>query len=209
MAYHHLYHGGGKTPFDALFPQNAAGWVDDGCSPCPTPADLHGELTTDLLDRVRTEAAGHKLHVAYGLSRSLDFYPALVDTGYTLQGDCLVPNGDEGRLQPGLQQHLVCHAIATEDVIYPIVIPPGCFLHGVYWKVESPEPGVTLAASTVRGAFTEAIDASVEGSGYAVVNAWQPLADAVTLSVNGWPASGATKLRLTISAVIFHPDIGS
>jgi hypothetical protein len=209
MAFHHLYHGGGKTPFDALFPQNVAGWIDEGCTDCPTPADLAGALTTELLDRVRTEAAGHKVHVAYGLSRSLDFYPGLVDTGYTMRGDCVVPNGDEGRLQPGLQQHLICHDIAPEDIIYPIVIPPGCFLHGVYWKVEAPETGVTMIASTVRGAFTAAIDAATLGEGYVLVNAWQSLADAITLSVTGWPAAGATKLRLTMSAVILHPDTGS
>lgn len=209
MAFHHLYHGGGKTPFDALFGQNAAGWIDDGCTACPTPADLAGALTTELLDRVNTEAAGHKVHVAYGLSRSLDFYPGLVDTGYTMRGDCVVPNGDEGRLQPGLQQYLVCQDIVAEDVIYPIVIPPGCFLHGVYWKVESAETGVTLQASTVRGVFTAAIDGAVLGDGYILVNAWQPLADAVTLTVSGWPATGATKLRLTVSAIIFHPDTGN
>lgn len=209
MAYHHLYHGGGKTPFDALFGQNAAGWINDGCNACPTPADLAGALTTELLDRVNTEAAGHKLHVAYGLSRSLDFYPGLVDTGYTMRGDCVVPNGDEGRLQPGLQQYLVCHDIGSEDVIYPIVIPPGCFLHGFYWKVESAETGVSFQASTVRGAFDAPIDASVLGSDYVVVNAWQPVADAVTLAVAGWPAAGPTKLRLTVSAVVFHPDTGS
>ena len=209
MAFHHLYHGGGKTPFDALFGQNAAGWIDDGCTVCPTPVDLAGALTTELLDRVHTEAAGHKVHVAYGLSRSLDFYPGLVDTSYTMRGDCVVPNRDEGRLQPGLQQYLVCQDIAAEDVIYPIVIPPGCFLHGVYWKVESAETGVTLAASTVRGAFNATIDGAVLGSDYIVVNAWQPLADAVTLSVTGWPATGATKLRLTVSAIVFHPDTGN
>jgi hypothetical protein len=112
-------------------------------------------------------------------------------------------------LQPGLQQYLVCHDIGSEDVIYPIVIPPGCFLHGFYWKVESAEPGVSFQASTVRGAFTAAIDGSVLSSDYVVVNAWQPVADAVTLAVAGWPAAGPTKLRLTVSAVIFHPDTGN
>ena len=57
----------------------------------------------------------------------------------------------------------ICEDIAAEDVIYPIVVPPGCFLHGVYWKVEAAETGVTLAMSSVRGAFNAAIDGAVLG----------------------------------------------
>lgn len=211
MAYHHLYHGGGKTPQDVLFPQNAAGWIRDACADdCPASIDPYAALTTELLDAVQTEAAGHKIHVAYGLSRTLDFYPALIDTGYTLRQDCLVPTENTGRLQVGLQQYLACHPLAENDVIYPVVLPPDCFVLGVYWKVEMPEEGVTFTLASVREAVPSTeINAATPASGWIAVNQWNERADALTLTVTALPAEILTRLRLTISPVILQPDTGN
>lgn len=211
MAYHHLYHGGGKTPQDVLFPQNAAGWIRDACADdCPASIDPNAELTTELLDAVQTEAAGHKIHVAYGLSRTLDFYPALIDTGYTLRQDCLVPTENTGRLQVGLQQYLACHPLAENDVIYPVVLPPDCYVFGVYWNVEMPEEGVSLTLASVREAIPSTeINAATPASGWIAVNQWNERADALTLTVTALPAEILTRLRLTISPVILQPDTGN
>lgn len=211
MAYHHLYHGGGKTPQDVLFPQNAAGWIRDACADdCPASIDPNAPLSIELLDAVQTEAAGHKIHVAYGLSRTLDFYPALIDTGYTLRQDCLVPTENTGRLQVGLQQYLACHPLVENDVIYPVVLPPDCFVFGVYWKVEVPEEGVTFTLASVReGIPSTAINAATPASGWIAVNQWNERADALTLTVTALPAEILTRLRLTISPVILQPDTGN
>lgn len=211
MAFHHLYLGGGQTPQDVLFPQNAVGWAADVCADgCPVTLDPNTPLTADILDAVRTEAAGHKIHVAYGLSRTLDFYPALIDTGYTLHQDCLVPTENTGRLQVGLQQYLACHPLAENDLIYPVVIPPDCFVLGVYWKVEVPEDGVTFSLGSVReGIPSTDINAGVAASGWIAVNHWVDRADAVTLLATALPAEILTRLRLTISAVVLHPDTGN
>jgi hypothetical protein len=211
MAYHHLYHGGGRTPQDVLFPQNAAGWIRDACADeCPAIIDPNAALSTELLDAVRTEAAGHKVHVAFGLSRTLDFYPALIDTGYTLQQDCVVPSENTGRLQVGLQQYLTCHPLAENDVIYPVVLPPDCFVLGIYWKVEVPEEGVSFSLGSVReGIPTTEVNAAVAGSGWIAVNQWIDRADAVTLTVTALPAEILTRLRLTVSAVVLHPNTGN
>jgi hypothetical protein len=211
MAYHHLYHGGGKTPQDVLFPQNAAGWIRDACAEdCPASIDPNAALSTELLDAVQTEAAGHKIHVAYGLSRTLDFYPALIDTGYTLRQDCLVPTENTGRLQVGLQQYLACHPLAENDVIYPVVLPPDSFVFGVYWKVEMPEEGVTFTLASVRESIpSTAINAATPASGWIAVNQWNERADALTLTVTALPAEILTRLRLTISPVILQPDTGN
>lgn len=211
MANHHLYHGGGRTPQDVLFPQNAAGWAGDVCADdCPASIDPGALLTPDLLDAVRTEAAGHKVHVAFGLSRTLDFYPALIDTGYTLRQDCLVPTENTGRLQVALQQYLACHPLAENDVIYPVVIPPDCLLLGVYWKVEVPEEGVSFTLGSVReGVPSTEINGGAVASGWVEVGNWLPRADALTLTINTLPAEILTRLRLTVSAVVLRPDTGN
>lgn len=211
MAYHHLYHGGGRTPQDVLFPQNAAGWTRDPCTDdCPLTIDPNAPLSTELLDAVRTEAAGHKLHVAYGLSRTLDFYPALIDTGYTLRQDCLVPTEHTGRLQVGLQQYFACHPFVEQDIVYPVVLPPACFVLGVYWKVEVPEEGAAFSLGSVRETVpTTAIDAAVAATGWIAVNAWLPRADALQLTATALPAEPLTRLRLTVSPVILYPDTGN
>jgi hypothetical protein len=211
MAHHHLYHGGGRTPQDVLFPQNVAGWAGDACADdCPMSIDPNAPMTTELLDAVRTEAAGHKIHVAYGLSRTLDFYPALIDTGYTLRQDCLLPTENTGRLQVGLQQYLACHPLAENDTIYPVVIPPDCFLLGVYWKVEVPEDGVTFTLGSVReGVPSTEIIGGAAASGWIAVGTWLPRADALALIVNTLPAEILTRLRLTVSAVVLCPDTGN
>lgn len=211
MAFHHLYLGGGRTPQDVLFPQNAAGWAGDVCADdCPTTLDPNTPLTSDILDAVRTEAAGHKIHVAYGLSRTLDFYPALIDTGYVLRQDCLVPTENTGRLQVGLQQYLACHPLAENDLLYPVVIPPHCFVMGVYWKVDVPEDGVSFSLGSVReGIPSTEINGGLAGSGWIAVNHWVDRADAVTLLATALPAEALTRLRLTISVVVLHPETGN
>ena len=211
MAHHHLYLGGGRLPQDLLFPQNAAGWIRDACADdCPASIDPYAPLTTELLDAVQTEAAGHKIHVAYGLSRTFDFYPALIDTGYTLRQDCLVPTENTGRLQVGLQQYLACNPLSENDVIYPVVIPPDCFVFGIYWKVEMPEEGVTFSLGSVReGIPATEINAAVAASGWIEVGQWRDRADALTLTATSLPAEILTRLRLTVSAVVLHPNTGN
>jgi hypothetical protein len=208
--YHHLYHGGGRTPFDTLFPQNLAGWKNSPCNDCPVTVDAFDELTPQVLDLVQVEAAGHKVHVAYGLSRTLDFFPNDVDTSYDLQGDCVIPNDGSGRFQAGLQQYLSCHPIRAGDTLYPIIIPPNCEFYALYWAVEAPEDGIVMVLSDVRGQIgNTTIDCSVKATGWEPVNEWLHYADALRLQVQSGSSAPLNKLRLTVSAVVFHPDTGN
>lgn len=218
MAFHHLYLGGGETAAGKLFPQNAAGLVDNGCSNgCPPGFNGNSELTTAVLDDVWTEAAGHKVHTDFGLSRTLSFggTPG-ANLDYALDGDCLKPVTDACGFQPGLAEYLACNPIAEGDTIYPVVLPPEVFVRGIWWKVNVPQPNVVLTLSSVRGDLIDGvgetdeitINGSVVDSGYIAVNKYIKVADALQLVGTDIPAAGLIGC-ITISALVVHPDTGN
>lgn len=211
MSFHHLYHGGYTTQFRQLYPQNMSiGAPDDCAGNCPIPSDPNAAPDLDVAGY---EVAGHKTEVAFGISRTLDFYPALVDDSYELNGNCVVAGQANSRIQIGLQQYLKCFTIAEDDVIGMSIIPAESVMIGTWVKVESAEAGVSFDVIEQRsGAVIGSVDASTTGT------YWFPTAAAdqfhvgnrlVALEVKAWPTELPKNLRITVSPVVFAPDTGN
>jgi hypothetical protein len=224
--FHHLYQGGLRTPTPELYPQNLGNGQVAPCAPaCFTcvdstlPPNLNGE---DI------GASAHKVDVAFGISRTLDFYPSIVDASFIqVPGSCCIePNQNNGRMQVGFQQYLRCHNIAQGDTIGMSIIPARTLLHGVGWWVENSESGVMFDVYEVRSGYKlGSIDASSTGSGWFSVaginavtsetpdvpqaEAWFSHNGLIALVPTTWPSTCIANLRITISPVIFDPFTGN
>lgn len=209
--FHHLYHGGMGGFIRTMYASFLAG----GCCPCPTAIDPNTVVDADYLDKhVQLDIAGHKGYVDAGLSRTLDWFPTLVDTGYSLDADnCVVAGENNGRIQVGFQQYVKCMKIAQDDTLGMVVIPAHTRLQGVAVQVENPEAGVTFDVVEIRsGEVLGTIDCATADSKWFALPAaeeWLNKQRMVGLVAKSYPAAGPKALRITVAPVVQSPWTGS
>ncbi|OLL27466.1 hypothetical protein BTH42_31975 [Burkholderia sp. SRS-W-2-2016] len=143
--------------------------------------------------------AAHKEHVAFGMTRLLDF--AQFDS----------------RRQAGLQQYLERAAtlgmpLQQGDLVGMCIVPAKTLFYGYAWEVEEPEAGVTFtirrhsngeALATVNGAYADS-----NGEAFALP-VWMHDNDIIDVELTSWPANGVFDLRFSVSPIVFWPKIGN
>lgn len=211
--FHHLYHGGGNLGgfVRPMYQQ----YLGSGCCSCPPQLDTSVTVDAAWLDKsLQLGLAGHKGYTDAALSRTLDWYPNLVDQSYGFNSDkCLVAGDNNGRIQVAFQQYLKCMPIAQDDTIGIAVIPAHSLMQGVAVMVEVAEAGIVFDVMEARsGAKLGTIDCATVGSKWFALPAndqWNQGQRMVTLVAKSFPAAGAKSLRLTTSPVITEPWNGN
>jgi hypothetical protein len=209
--FHHLYHGG----LGCFIRNMYQSFLTGGC--CSCPAEINPSQTVDaaFLDKAaQLGTAGHKGYTDAALSRTLDWFPRLVDTSFGFDANnCLVASEDNGRMQVGFAQYIKCVPIAQDDTIGLVVIPPHSLLQGVAIMVEVPEAGVVFDVVEVRsGKKLGSIDcATIDSKWFALPagDQWLNKQRMVALVAKSYPAAGPKSLRITTSPVITDPWNGN
>jgi len=213
--FHHLYHGGLGGFIRPMYQS----YLHGGCCDCPSEIDPNAVVDAAYLDSaIQLGLAGHKGYTVAGMSRTLDWFPTLVDQSYSFDANnCLIAGNVhddvQGRVQVGFQQYIKCMKIAQDDTLGLVVIPRHSLLQGVAVMVEVPEAGVVFDVVEQRsGTVLGTVDcATADSYWFALPDAdqWLNKQRMVSLVAKSYPAAGLTKLRITTSPVVTEPWNGN